>query len=174
MQRLAQKCISITTTTKSLFSKNQCCNFYTNTPHLYAGHNKWSKIKHHKAEQDLKRSQQYSKVAKEITSAVRSGGIDPDSNLRLRFAYDRAKQFNLPKVAIENAIKAGLSAKDESSLEKIQYEGYGAAGVAVVVDCITDKRTRTAQTLRKLFSDYSYGNVLTLNHVVVHWGILGR
>lgn len=77
-------------------------------------------------------------------------------NLKLRFALDKARANNLAKTIVDNAIKSGLSAKDEALLERINYEGYGPHGVAFIVDCLTDKKTRTAATLRKLFMDHEY------------------
>jgi len=123
-----------------------------------AGHSKWANIKHRKGRQDAKRSKVWSKCSRAIIVAAKNGGGDPSMNLTLRYAIDEAKAVNMPKDTIENAIKKGVGDTDGASYETIMYEGYGPAGVAVMVDAMTDNRNRTAPELRKLFEKYG-GNL---------------
>lgn len=116
-----------------------------------AGHSKWANIKHRKGRQDAKRSKVWSKCSRAIIVAARNGGGDPASNLALRYAVDEAKSHNMPKDTITNAIKKGTGDLDGVVFESLSYEGYGAGGVAIIVDCLTDKRTRTAPEIKKLF-----------------------
>lgn len=116
-----------------------------------AGHSKWANIKHRKGRQDAKRSKLWSKCSRAIIVAAKAGGGDPDANLTLRYAIDEAKAQNMPKDTIENAIKKGTGDLDGVSYESVVYEGYGPAGVAVMLDCLTDNRNRTVPELRKLF-----------------------
>ena len=116
-----------------------------------AGHSKWANIKHRKARQDAKRGKAWSKCSRAIIMAARSGGGDPSANLTLRYAIDEAKAENMPKDTIQNAIKKGTGELEGVNYEGIVYEGYGPAGVAVMLDILTDNRNRTAGEIRKLF-----------------------
>ena len=117
-----------------------------------AGHNKWSKVKHIKGAADAKRSKLFSKLAKEITIAARDGGGDPDLNARLRQAVTNAKKQSLPGNTIERAIKKGTGEIEGASYEKACYEGFGAGGIALIVEVITDNKNRSFADLRTLFS----------------------
>ena len=125
-----------------------------------AGHSKWANIKHKKAAQDAKRGKIFTRLIKEITVAARMGGGDPDSNPRLRLAVDKAYDQNMPKDNVERAIKRGSGALDGVDYEEIRYEGYGIAGAAVMVDCMTDNRVRTVADVRHAFTKYG-GNLGT-------------
>jgi YebC/PmpR family DNA-binding regulatory protein len=125
-----------------------------------AGHSKWANIKHRKAATDAKRGKIFTRLIKEITVAARLGGGDPGSNPRLRLAMDKATDNNMPKDTIERAIKRGAGELEGVSYEEIRYEGYGINGAAVIVDCMTDNRTRTVADVRHAFSKYG-GNLGT-------------
>jgi YebC/PmpR family DNA-binding regulatory protein len=116
-----------------------------------AGHSKWANIKHKKAATDAKRGKAWSKLSKAIIVAAKSGGPDPAANIRLRTAIADAKAVSMPKDNIERAIKKGSGESGGDDYEEIIYEGYAAAGVAVMCDILTDNRNRTAPELRKLF-----------------------
>ncbi len=116
-----------------------------------AGHSKWANIKHRKSRQDAKRSKVWSKCSRAIIVAAKNGG-DPTMNLNLRYAIDEAKAANMPKDTIEKAIKKGSGEGSEAvRYEEVRYEGYGAKGVAIIVDVLTDNVNRTAPEMRKLF-----------------------
>ena len=118
-----------------------------------SGHSKWSTIKHKKAAIDAKRGQLFTKVAREITVAVRQAGGDPDMNPRLRLAVDKARAANMPMDNIDRAIKKGTGAdQDGANFEEIMYEGYGPGGAAVLLHVLTDNRNRTAPEVRAVFS----------------------
>lgn len=117
-----------------------------------AGHSKWANIKHKKAAQDAKRGKVFTRLIKEITVAARMGGGDVATNPRLRLAVDKAYDQNMPKDNVERAIKRGSGALDGVDYEEIRYEGYGLAGAAVMVDCMTDNRVRTVADVRHAFS----------------------
>ena len=117
-----------------------------------SGHNKWSKVKHIKGAADAKRSKLFSKLAKEITVAARDGGGDPDLNARLRQAVTNAKKQSLPGDTIERAIKKGTGEIEGESYEEACYEGFGAGGIALIVEVITDNKNRSFADLRTLFS----------------------
>jgi YebC/PmpR family DNA-binding regulatory protein len=123
-----------------------------------AGHSKWANIQHRKGRQDAKRGKIFTRLIKEITVAARMGGGDPDMNPRLRLAVDKATDHNMPKDNIERAIKRGTGGLDGANYESIRYEGYGPAGAAVIVDTLTDNRTRTVAEVRHAFSKYG-GNM---------------
>ncbi|MFK7960507.1 MAG: YebC/PmpR family DNA-binding transcriptional regulator [Phycisphaerales bacterium] len=124
-----------------------------------AGHSKWANIKHRKARQDAVKGKAWSKCSRAIIVAARAGGGDPNTNLTLRYAIDEAKAANMPRDTIEKAVKKGSGDLDNAEqYEEIRYEGYGPAGVAVIVDCLTDKTTRTSPELRKMF-ERSGGNL---------------
>lgn len=125
-----------------------------------AGHSKWANIKHKKAAADAKRGKVFTRLIKEITVATRMGGGDPGSNPRLRLAMDKAMDENMPKDTIERAIKRGSGELEGVNYEEIRYEGYGINGAAVMVDCLTDNRTRTVADVRHAFSKYG-GNMGT-------------
>ena len=139
-----------------------------------AGHSKWANIKHKKAAQDAKRGKVFTRLIKEITVAARMGGGDPDSNPRLRLAVDKAYDHNMPKDNVERAIKRGSGTLDGADYEEIRYEGYGIAGAAVMVDCMTDNRVRTVADVRHAFTKYG-GNLGTdgsVNFLFKHCGQL--
>ena len=123
-----------------------------------AGHSKWANIQHRKGRQDAKRGKISTRLIKEITVAARMGGGDPDMNPRLRLAVDKATEHNMPKDNIERAIKRGTGGLDGANYEQIRYEGYGPAGAAVIVDCLTDNRTRTVAEVRHAFAKHG-GNM---------------
>jgi len=125
-----------------------------------AGHSKWANIKHKKAAADAKRGKIFTRLIKEITVAARLGGADIGANPRLRLAVDKAREQNMPKDTIDNAIKRGSGQLEGVSYEEIRYEGYGIGGAAVIVDCMTDNRTRTVADVRHAFSKYG-GNLGT-------------
>ena len=118
-----------------------------------AGHSKFANIKHRKAAQDKKRGKIFTKMIREITVAARGGGGgDVASNPRLRLVVDKALAANMTRDTIERAIKRGTGEGDESNYEEIRYEGYGPAGTAIMVDCLTDNRNRTVSEVRHAFS----------------------
>ena len=125
-----------------------------------AGHSKCANIKHKKAAQDAKRGKVFTRLIKEITVAAKLGGADANSNPRLRLAIDKAQDENMPKDNIERAIKRGTCDLEGVSYEEIRYEGYGIAGAAVMVDCLTDNRARTVAEVRHAFSKHG-GNLGT-------------
>ncbi|MCU7814006.1 MAG: YebC/PmpR family DNA-binding transcriptional regulator [Candidatus Thiodiazotropha sp. (ex Lucinoma kastoroae)] len=117
-----------------------------------AGHSKWANIKHKKAANDKKRGKIWTKLIREITVAARIGGGEIGSNPRLRLAVDKGIGANMPKDTIERAIKRGAGGAEGDNYDEIRYEGYGAGGTAVMVDCMTDNRNRTASEVRHAFS----------------------
>jgi YebC/PmpR family DNA-binding regulatory protein len=125
-----------------------------------AGHSKWANIQHRKGRQDEKRGAAFSRIAKEITVAARMGGGDVAFNPRLRLAIDKAKGQNMPKDKIENAIKKGTGELEGVEYVEIRYEGYGIGGAAVMVDCLTDNKTRTVADVRHAFTKHG-GNMGT-------------
>ena len=125
-----------------------------------AGHSKWANIQHRKGRQDEKRGAAFSKLAKEVTVAAKMGGGDISFNPRLRMAVDKAKAVNMPKDKIDNAIKKGTGELEGVDYVEIRYEGYGIGGAAVMVDCLTDNKTRTVADVRHAFSKYG-GNMGT-------------
>lgn len=129
-----------------------------------AGHSHWARIKRKKGVVDARRGRLWSKLSRNIIVAARVGGGDPDANLSLRYAIDRAKAANMPKDTIENAIKKGASPTDGSNYEHVNYEGYGPNGVAILCECLTDNRNRTAPEIKRLFERHG-GNLGTTNCV---------
>lgn len=125
-----------------------------------AGHSKWANIQHRKGRQDAKRGKIFTRLIKEITVAARMGGGDPGTNPRLRMAIDKAKAESMPKDNIENAVKRGSGTLEGVNYEELRYEGYGIGGAAVMVDCMTDNKTRTVADVRHAFSKYG-GNLGT-------------
>lgn len=117
-----------------------------------SGHSKWSSIKHKKAAVDAKRGKVFTRITKEISVASRTGGGDPSANPRLRTAIQAAKGVNMPQDNIQRAIKKGTGELPGVHYEEHTYEGYGVAGVAIMVDVLTDNKNRTVAELRKIFS----------------------
>ncbi len=125
-----------------------------------AGHSKWANIKHKKAASDAKKGKIWTRVIKEITVAARLGGGDPAANPRLRMAIDKATDANMPKDNVQRAIQRGTGSLEGVNYEEVRYEGYGINGAAVIVDCMTDNRTRTVADVRHAFSKFG-GNMGT-------------
>jgi YebC/PmpR family DNA-binding regulatory protein len=117
-----------------------------------AGHSKWANIKHRKAAADAKKGKVFTRLIKEITVAAKMGGGDPATNPRLRLAMDKGREANMAKDSVQNAIKRGTGQLEGVNYEEVRYEGYGVGGAAVVVDCLTDNRTRTVAEVRHAFS----------------------
>jgi YebC/PmpR family DNA-binding regulatory protein len=129
-----------------------------------SGHSKWAGIKHKKAIVDAKRGQAFTRASREITIAAREGGGNPEGNFRLRLAMQKAREINMPTDRIQNAIKRGTGELAGEKLEEIRYEGYGPAGVAVMVDAFTDNRNRTSASIRHRFAKLG-GNLGESNSV---------
>ncbi|MCL4799912.1 MAG: YebC/PmpR family DNA-binding transcriptional regulator [Burkholderiales bacterium] len=125
-----------------------------------AGHSRWANIKHKKAAADAKRGKVFTRAIREITVAAKMGGGDPAFNPRLRLAIDKAKADNVPSDTIERAIKRGTGELEGVAYDEIRYEGYGIGGAAVMVDCLTDNRTRTVGEVRHAFAKHG-GNLGT-------------
>ena len=123
-----------------------------------AGHSKWANIQHRKKAQDAKRGKLFTRLIREIVVAAKAGGSDLDANPALRTAVDKAKSNSVPKDPIDRAIKRGAGELDGSDYEEIRYEGYGPAGIAFIVDCLSDNRNRTVAEVRHAFSK-SGGNL---------------
>ena len=129
-----------------------------------SGHSKWAGIKHKKAIVDAKRGQAFTRASREITIAAKEGGGNPDGNFRLRLAIQKAREINMPTDKIKNAIQRGTGELAGERLEEIRYEGYGPAGVAVMVDAFTDNRNRTSASIRHRFAKFG-GNLGESNSV---------
>lgn len=123
-----------------------------------AGHSKWKNIQHRKNRQDAARGKIFTKLSREIYVAAREGGTDPDTNQRLRLAINKAKAANVPNDNIERTLKKASGETSSTSYEEVTYEGYGPAGVAVLVEVLTDNRNRTAAEIRHIFSKFG-GNL---------------
>ena len=117
-----------------------------------AGHSKWANIKHRKAAADVKKGKVFTRLIREITVAAKDGGGDPDSNPRLRLSLERAREANMTKDSVTRAIQRGTGELEGVSYEEVRYEGYGVAGAAVMLDCLTDNRTRTVAEVRHAFT----------------------
>jgi len=117
-----------------------------------AGHSKWANIKHRKERSDAKKGKVFTRLIKEITVAARLGGGDPGTNARLRLAIDKGRAENMPNDNIQRAIQRGTGELEGVSYEEIRYEGYGVGGAAIIVDCMTDNRTRTVAEVRHAFT----------------------
>jgi YebC/PmpR family DNA-binding regulatory protein len=117
-----------------------------------SGHSKWSTIKHKKAAKDAKRGKIFTKIIREITTAARLGGGDPNMNAKLRLIIDKAKLAGMPKDNIDRAIKKGTGATEGESYEEVTYEGYGPGGVALIIDGLTDNKTRTVMEVRNVLA----------------------
>ncbi|HVL34638.1 MAG TPA: YebC/PmpR family DNA-binding transcriptional regulator [Burkholderiales bacterium] len=123
-----------------------------------AGHSKWANIKHRKAAADAKKGKVFTRLIKEITVAAKLGGADPNANPRLRLAMDKARDANMAKDSVQNAIKRGAGQLEGVSYDEVRYEGYGAGGAAIMVECLTDNRTRTVAEVRHAFTKHG-GNL---------------
>jgi YebC/PmpR family DNA-binding regulatory protein len=123
-----------------------------------AGHSKWANIKHRKAAADAKKGKVFTRLIKEITVAAKLGGGDPESNPRLRLAMDKAREANMAKDSVQNAIKRGTGQLEGVTYEEVRYEGYGPGGAALMLDCLTDNRTRTVAEVRHAFTKHG-GNL---------------
>lgn len=119
-----------------------------------SGHSHWSSIKHKKAAVDAKRGRAWSKVARMIIVAARSGGGDQSANLSLRYAIDKAKSVNMPKDTIEKAIKKGTGETGGVNFSEVHYEGYGPGGVAIMIEGLTDNHNRTAPEIKRIFEKH--------------------
>jgi len=119
-----------------------------------SGHSHWAGIKYKKAALDAKRGKVWSKIARMIIVAAKSGGGDPAANLTLRYAIDKAKAANMPKDTIEKAIKKGTGELEGVSFEEVLYEGYGPSGVAIMVEALTDNRNRTGPEIKRVFEKH--------------------
>jgi len=125
---------------------------------LMSGHSKWKNIQATKNKNDAQRAKIFTKLSREIVVAVREGGANPESNSRLRDVIAKARAANVPNDNINRVIARASGSVDQSNYERINYEGYGPAGVAVIVECMTDNRNRTASDLRHYFDKYG-GNL---------------
>jgi YebC/PmpR family DNA-binding regulatory protein len=125
-----------------------------------AGHSKWANIQHRKGRQDAKRGTLWTKIIREVTVAARDGGPDPSMNSRLRLALDKARLGNVPKDKLQNAIARGAGKLEGANYEEIRYEGYGVGGAAIIIDCMTDNRTRTVAEVRHALAKHG-GNLGT-------------
>ena len=123
-----------------------------------SGHSKWANIKRKKAKVDAAKGSTFSRLTKEVTSAARQGGPNPDTNFKLRLAVARAREANVPLSNIERAIQRATGAADGQSLEEIVYEGYGPGSAAILLEILTDNRNRTAGDIRHLFTRHG-GNL---------------
>lgn len=139
-----------------------------------AGHSKWANIQHRKGAQDKKRGKLFTKLIREITIASRMGGSDIAANPRLRLAVDKAKAQSMPKDNIDRAIKRGAGEGGDADYQEIRYEGYGPGGTAVIVDCMTDNRNRTAADVRHAFSKFggNLGADGSVSYLFNHVGLL--
>ncbi|GBQ30356.1 YebC/PmpR family DNA-binding transcriptional regulator [Gluconacetobacter sacchari] len=139
-----------------------------------AGHSQFKNIMHRKGAQDARRARQFAKVIREITVAARSGLPDPASNPRLRAAISAAREVNMPKDTVERAIKKATGAGGGDDYVEVRYEGYGPAGVAVIVEALTDNRNRTASDVRAAFSKYggSLGETNSVSFMFTRLGVI--
>lgn len=130
-----------------------------------SGHSKWANIRHKKSKADAQRGKIFSRLVKEITVAAKMGGGNPDGNPRLRLAIETARAASMPSANIERAIKRGTGELEGVSYEEITYEGYGPGGVALLIECLTDNKTRTVADIRHLMSKH-HGNLGSANSVL--------
>ncbi|WP_088329149.1 YebC/PmpR family DNA-binding transcriptional regulator [Lacimicrobium sp. SS2-24] len=137
-----------------------------------AGHSKWANIKHRKAAQDAKRGKIFTKLIRELVTAAREGGDDPDANPRLRAAIDKALSNNMKKDTVDNAVARGAGNAEGDNMETVVYEGYGAGGTAVMVEAMTDNINRTVSEIRHAFSRHG-GNLGTNGSVAYLFTKLG-
>jgi len=138
-----------------------------------AGHSKWANIQHRKGRQDEKRGKVWTRIIREIMVAARQGGGDLNMNPRLRLAVDKAKAANMPADTIKKNIDKATGALEGVNYEEIRYEGYGIAGAAIIVDCMTDNRVRTVAEVRHAFSKYG-GNLGTEGSVAFQFKHVGQ
>jgi YebC/PmpR family DNA-binding regulatory protein len=138
-----------------------------------AGHSKWANIQHRKNRQDAKRGQLWTKLIREITVAARDGGTDPGMNPRLRLTLEKASAGNVPKDTVNKAILRGGGKQEGVNYEEIRYEGYGIGGAAIIVDCMTDNRTRTVAEVRHAFTKFG-GNLGTDGSVAYQFRHCGQ
>ncbi len=137
-----------------------------------AGHSKWANIQHRKKGVDAKRGKVFTRINRELSVAARAGGSDPNANPRLRLAIEKANAANMPKDTIERTVKKAAGELEGISYEEIRYEGYAQAGVAVMIDCLTDNRNRTVAEIRHAFSKHG-GNLGTDGSVAYMFTQLG-
>lgn len=139
-----------------------------------SGHSRWSNIKNKKAAADAKKGKHFTKLAKEIMVSAKLGGSDVSANPRLRAAVQKAREYNLPKDNIEKAIKKGAGELEGVDFEEITYEGYGAHGVAFILEVMTDKKTRTVPELKNIFSKFggSLAETGAVGFLFEHIGII--
>ena len=138
-----------------------------------AGHSKWANIQHRKGRQDAKRGALFTRLIKEITVAAKMGGGDPAMNPRLRLAMEKAAVGNMPKDSVQRAIQRGVGGLEGVNYEEIRYEGYGVAGAAVIIDCLTDNRTRTVADVRHALTKHG-GNLGTDGSVAFQFTHCGQ
>lgn len=138
-----------------------------------AGHSKWANIKRHKEKQDAKRGKLYTKLIRELTVAAKQGGGDAGANPRLRLALERAQLANMSKDVIDRAVKRGAGGMEGEQVDEIRYEGYGPGGTALMVDCMTNNRNRTAAEVRHAFAKNG-GNLGTDGSVAYLFKKLGE
>lgn len=138
-----------------------------------AGHSKWANIQHRKNRQDAKRGSLWTKIIREVTVAARDGGADPAMNPRLRLALEKARLANVPKDKLQNAIARGAGKLEGVNYEEVRYEGYGIGGAAVMIDCMTDNRTRTVAEVRHALSKHG-GNLGTDGSVAFNFKHCGQ
>ena len=138
-----------------------------------AGHSKWANIQHRKGRQDAKRGALFTRLIKEITVAAKMGGGDPTMNPRLRLAMEKAADGNMPKDTVQRAIQRGTGGLEGVNYEEIRYEGYGIAGAAVIIDCLTDNRTRTVADVRHALTKHG-GNLGTDGSVAFQFTHCGQ
>ena len=137
-----------------------------------AGHSKFKNIMHRKGAQDKKRAKIFSRLGREISVSVNSGGPDPESNIRLRSAISAAKALNMPKGNIERAIKKGEGNDPDAKYEEVRYEGYGPDGIAIIVEAMTNNKNRTAAEIRSTFGKHG-GNLGETGSVSYNFKRLG-
>ncbi|MGA2914486.1 MAG: YebC/PmpR family DNA-binding transcriptional regulator [Sedimentisphaerales bacterium] len=139
-----------------------------------SGHSHWAGIKHKKAANDAKRGKVWSKIARIIIVAAKSGGPDPSQNLSLRYAIDKGKQANMPKDTIEKAVKKGAGGGDTVAFVTVLYEGYAHGGVAIMAEALTDNRHRTAPEIKKIFERHgaSLGTSGCVNYIFHKKGLI--
>ena len=138
-----------------------------------AGHSKWANIQHRKGRQDARRGALFTRLIKEITVAARIGGADIASNPRLRMAVEKASEGNLAKDTVQRAIQRGAGGLEGANYEEIRYEGYSIAGAALIIDCMTDNRTRTVADVRHALTKYG-GNLGTDGSVAYQFKHCGQ
>jgi len=138
-----------------------------------AGHSKWANIQHRKGRQDAKRGTLWTKVIREVQIAARLGGGDPSMNARLRLAMDKARLANVPKDKVQGAIARGSGTAEGQALEEVRYEGYGIGGAALMIDCVTDNRTRTVAEVRHTLAKHG-GNLGTDGSVAFNFKHCGQ